>query len=102
VSGLPFLIHHDDVEESSRRQLLALCRVRRGVERRPPPGHRQEIEYMEVDRTELARELRELIDALDRRVPHVEKAGEESIARDAAALREKAMKRLAELAADDR
>jgi hypothetical protein len=38
-----------------------------------------------------------LIDALDRRVPRVAQAGEPSIARDAAALRAKAVKRLAEL-----
>jgi hypothetical protein len=46
---------------------------------------------------ELARELEELIAALDRRVPRVEQAGERSIARDAAALRAKAVKRLSEL-----
>ena len=47
---------------------------------------------------ELTRELEELIIALDRRVPCVERAGEAAIARDAAALREKAVARLAELA----
>jgi hypothetical protein len=52
---------------------------------------------MEITRDELARELEELIAALDRRVPRVEQAGEESIARDAAALREKAVQRLEEL-----
>ena len=52
---------------------------------------------MAVSQTELVRELRELIDALDRRLPRVEQAGEASIARDAAALREKAVARLAEL-----
>ena len=41
--------------------------------------------------------LRELIDALDRRVPMIERAGEEGIARDAAALKQKALSRLAEL-----
>jgi len=50
-----------------------------------------------VNRTQLARELKELITALDRRVPRVERAGEASIARDAAALRAKAVKRLAGL-----
>jgi hypothetical protein len=44
-----------------------------------------------------AHQLHELIAALDRRVPHVERAGEEAIARDAAALRAKAVTRLAEL-----
>jgi len=48
--------------------------------------------------SQLARRLRELISALDRRVPHVERSGETSIARDAASLRAKAMRRLEELA----
>jgi hypothetical protein len=52
---------------------------------------------MAVTATDLARELQELIAALDRRVPRVEQAGEAGIARDAAALREKAVKRLREL-----
>ena len=49
---------------------------------------------------ERVRQLRELIQALDSRVPHVEREGEEDIARDARALREKAVQRLAELEAD--
>ena len=47
---------------------------------------------------QIVRELEELIAALDRRVPRVERAGEAEIARDAAALRAKAVERLAELA----
>ena len=43
------------------------------------------------------RHLRELIEALDRRVPMIERVGEAQIARDAAALKDKALKRLAEL-----
>jgi hypothetical protein len=50
-----------------------------------------------VTPNDLARELHELIAALDRRVPRVEEAGEAAIARDAAALREKAVQRLREL-----
>jgi hypothetical protein len=50
-----------------------------------------------MSRTALVRELEELVEALDRRVPRVEQAGEASIARDAAALRASAVKRLAEL-----
>ena len=42
-------------------------------------------------------ELRELVDALDRRVPRLERAGETAIARDAARLRNEAVKRLAKL-----
>lgn len=53
---------------------------------------------MAMTASELARELEELIAALDRRVPRVERAGEAAIARDAAALREKAVQRLAQLA----
>lgn len=52
---------------------------------------------MAVDASELARVLRELVEALDRRVPRVEQAGEAAIARDAAALRATAIKRLEEL-----
>ena len=48
-------------------------------------------------KSELARLLRELIRALDSRVPHVEREGEAEIARDARALREKAVERLAAL-----
>ena len=53
---------------------------------------------MAVNAYELARELEELIAALDRRVPRVEQAGEAEIAREAAALRAKAVDRLAQLA----
>jgi hypothetical protein len=53
---------------------------------------------MAVNTGELARELEELIAALDRRVPRVEQAGEVTIAREAAALRARAVNRLAELA----
>lgn len=53
---------------------------------------------MAVSQVDLIRELEELIAALDRRLPRVEQAGETAIARDAAALRERAVERLAELA----
>jgi len=43
------------------------------------------------------RELLELITALDRRVPQVQRAGETAIARDAAALKARALKRIEEL-----
>jgi hypothetical protein len=50
---------------------------------------------------ELARALRELIAALDRRVPRVAYVGEAAIAHDAQLLRERAVRRLAEIAFDD-
>ena len=55
---------------------------------------------MALIRTELVRELHELIAALDRRVPQLERTGEASIARDAAALNVKALKRIADLEHD--
>lgn len=42
-------------------------------------------------------DLYELIDALDRRVPHLEREGEHRIAQEAAALRRKAEDRIAEI-----
>jgi hypothetical protein len=55
---------------------------------------------MAVSTNELGSVLEELIAALDRRVPRGEQAGEAGIARDAAALRAKAVKRLTELVRD--
>lgn len=46
------------------------------------------------DRKRAIRHLRQLVEALNRRVPHVERVGEAAIARDAAELMEKALKRL--------
>jgi len=54
-----------------------------------------------VDRAQTLRELRELVAALDRRVPQVERVGETAIARAAAALRVEALKRIAELGAEN-
>ena len=55
---------------------------------------------MAVNTPELTRALEELIAALDRRVARIEQAGEAVIARDAAALRAKAVSRLAEIASE--
>jgi hypothetical protein len=52
-----------------------------------------------LDRQRLIARLRELIDSLDSRVPHLERDGEMRIAKDAAALRDKALARLAQLEA---
>ena len=54
----------------------------------------------EGERTRAQRHLRELIAALDRRVPHVERHGEVEIARAATALKKKALQRLAKLEAE--
>ena len=55
---------------------------------------------MAVTTAEAVRELLELVAALDRRVPRVERAGEAEIARDAAELRARAMKRIETLERD--
>jgi hypothetical protein len=52
---------------------------------------------MAVTRDRQVRELLELIAAIDRRVPHVERAGELEIARDAEALKARALKRIDEI-----
>ena len=49
------------------------------------------------DPQQLIGQLRELIDALDARVPHLERTGEVQIAADAAALKAKALTRIARL-----
>jgi hypothetical protein len=54
---------------------------------------------MSMTAPDVRRDLEELIGALDRRVPRVAYAGEVDIARDAAALRAKAVDRLAEVGA---
>jgi hypothetical protein len=52
----------------------------------------------DVDPNDLIGRLRELIEALESRVPHLEREGEVRIAQDAAALKQKALERIAELA----
>ena len=51
----------------------------------------------EIGHERLIEQLRELVAALDSRVPHLEREGEIRIADEAAALRQKAIDRLAEL-----
>jgi hypothetical protein len=51
----------------------------------------------EADPVRALRHLRELIEALDRRVAHIERSGETAIARDAATLRARALERIAQL-----
>ena len=51
----------------------------------------------EIGHERLIEQLHELVAALDRRVPHLEREGEIRIADEAAALRQKAIDRLAQL-----
>jgi len=96
MPGMPVEGNIDNDQRSRREQLLALCRLRRGVERVAAP-HRTRGQFVALTTADRLRELQELIAALDRRVPQIERAGEAAIARDAAALRSQAIKRLAEL-----
>jgi hypothetical protein len=50
-------------------------------------------------RQEMIENLRELVKAIDKRARHLDQDGETEIARDAAALRQKAIERIAELEA---
>jgi hypothetical protein len=62
-----------------------------------PPRILKCPESLAMTPSRAVRELLELIAALDRRVPQMERAGEASIARDAAALKARALKRIEEL-----
>ena len=97
-----------DLENSRREQLLALLSLRRNLE--SGTAHRstsaavgtmrRDMRSAESALTQTIRELHELIAALDRRVPQVERAGEVSIARAAAALKAEALRRITELEHD--
>ena len=52
----------------------------------------------DLARDDLIARLRELIEALELRVPRLEREGEVRIAKDAATLKRKALERIAELA----
>jgi hypothetical protein len=69
------------------------------VECHKPHESAARVVVVSLTTADLIRELQELIVALDRRVPRVEQAGEAEIAREAAALRHKAVRRLQELEA---
>ena len=71
--------------------------MRRDLERLTVAIDPLQRESMAVTRATAIRHLQELIAALDRRVPHVERVGEAEIARDAEALKARALKRIKEL-----
>ena len=64
-----------------------------------PPGRSPTPDRPSTDQelTDLRRRLRDLISALDRRVPYFDRDGEQGIVRDAAVLRRHVQDRLAEL-----
>ena len=96
--------HRDDGKKAGCQQLLALHQLRRDLEHgADTTGESMGPAAMAVTTRSVAiRELLELIDALDRRVPQVHRAGEAAIAKDAAALKERALKRIEELERESR
>ena len=89
-------------EATDVAELLALHGLRRGLE----PELAVELDAAlvakvtspaGVDMNDTLRELKELIDAIDRRLPQVERAGECAIANAALHLRIQAQQRIAEL-----
>jgi hypothetical protein len=94
---VPFGVDSDGGEDSRRRELLALPEVRRDLERLAVAIEPLGRESMAVTRAAAIRHLQELIAALDRRVPRVERVGEAAIARDAETLKARALKRIKEL-----
>ena len=105
MSVLHLNINHVDRQDSRREQLLALFSLRRSLESGSSnESARAAVATMTPDttsavssRAQIVRELYELIAALDRRVPQVERVGEISIARAASALKCEALKRIEEL-----
>jgi hypothetical protein len=98
LSGVSVIGDRDESQEPRRGQLLAVHELRRTVERVTDADRSGEcISMAMIPTATIIRELLELIAALDRRVPQVQRAGEVSIARDAAALKARALQRIEEL-----
>jgi hypothetical protein len=97
VPNLPIDRDRDDRDDAGCRHLLAVHGVRRRVERVAVALGSASSASMAVTPGRAIRQLNELIAALDRRMPQVERAGEAKIARDAAALKARALKRIEEL-----
>lgn len=111
AAGVPILRrgdHRDDSQVAEHRQLLALFKLRRDLDACSTTG--QDVRAVApvtapmisvaTDRVRIVRELRELIVALDRRVPQVHRMGELAIAHAAATLRSEALRRIEELRLD--
>jgi hypothetical protein len=97
LSQVSVIGDRDQGEEPGRRQLLAVHDMRRNMARVTDGDQSTSCVSMAMTPSSAVRELLELIAALDRRMPQVQRAGEASIARDAAALKARALKRIEEL-----
>jgi hypothetical protein len=100
VSELRIDGHRHGGDEALGGELLAVHRLRRHLERVAYGRGSPAGAAMAMTAANVLRELRELVAALDRRVPQVQRAGEIEIARDAATLRARAVKRIEELERD--
>jgi hypothetical protein len=104
MSRLWFSFGHVRQQGGRGQQLLAVSRLRADVvsgaaeqHRRPAVAAMSGKARRETGRERTLRELHELIAALDRRVPQIERAGELEIARASAELRAAALRRVEEL-----
>jgi hypothetical protein len=87
-------------ETSKREQLLAMLEVRRCLESVAADRPRRAVPmtvHPATSLADLAAQLHELIEAIDRRLPQVQRAGEATIANAAVRLRLEAEKRLNEI-----
>ena len=94
MSELPINIDGHHLNAPRCFELLEMYDVRRPVERVAVADAEICRESMVVNPTGIIRDLRELIVALDRRTPQIARAGEAAIARDAASLKARALKRI--------
>jgi len=98
VSVLPIGKGHDHEQEHDRRRLLAVRGVRPDLESDATGGGAERLGAVtEKPSASVIDDLRELVAAIDRRVPRLEREGELAIARDALSLRTEALRRIAEL-----
>jgi len=97
MPGVSFDVDYDDDADARRAQLLALRHLWRDLEQLAAGIAAIARAPVAVANNDLARTLEELIAALDRRIPHLEREGEAEIVDEAAILRKKAIERLAEL-----
>lgn len=90
-------------QASKRQQLLAVPAMRRSLEpesarwRVTPPVAAVDVSTMNRDPLAIIQDLTELIEAIDRRAPQLQRGGEAAIADAATRLRVQARARIAEL-----
>jgi hypothetical protein len=94
---VPVIVGRDKGQKPRREQLLAVLALRRRVERVTDSDCSIRCVSLAMTPISAVRELLELISALDRRVPQIQRAGEASIAHDAAALKARALERIEQL-----